>query len=148
VLILISVVQVFYGATPEASQGWDGVSITMPWPDFLGGDLHITLFDGWFQSSTLFGITGAITWLTIAVALGILAGIRAVSSGLSDASEKLIFRTTVFMGLWGALSAVSVPFLTDESFVIEGYPNLGMIFWMVLTLLFVIGFAFNESGGE
>lgn len=73
-----------------------------------------------------------------AIAAGIGGGISILGSGLGENAQKIIFMSVVYMGLWTVLSlfASSVIFVND----------IMTVLWIVLTILFVIGFS-NQAEG-
>ena len=87
-------------------------------------------------SSAVFDInmtTGIIALIIGLVAVGVIAGIRILGSGLSEYSVKLIHKSTVYYGLWGIFSAFS--FVAFESI-----PFFGLFIWLGLTLIYSLGF--------
>ena len=68
------------------------------------------------------------------VAVGILAGIKVLGSGLSNFSVALIYKSTTYYGIWGVFSALSYA-------VFASFPyNFGILFWFGLTLIYSLGF--------
>ena len=76
-----------------------------------------------------------------AVAIGIIAGIKILGSGLSDPSQSMIFNGILFLGLWACLTVISSQFLFDTS--------IAIILWISLTMIYVVGLGIhiNPSGG-
>lgn len=77
------------------------------------------------------GLGAALVILIAAMAIGIIAGITIWNSGLTEMSQGMIFSGILFLGLWASLSIVSVRYLFDSSVL--------SLFWVVLTVMFVIG---------
>ncbi len=86
-------------------------------------------------------LEGALVILTIAIAIAIVAGIHVLGSGLSDTSQRLIFYSAIYLGIWAVFSILASPLL----FAIASF---GILIWIILTLMVVIGFAGEVSGSE
>jgi len=77
------------------------------------------------------------------VAVGVVAGIKVLGSGLDTYSVQLIHKSTVYFGLWGVFSALAVTgFLS--------VPLFGAFFWFGLTLAYSLGFfqSLQVTGGS
>lgn len=88
-----------------------------------------------FDISTAQGI---MLILTVAVAVGIIAGIKILGSGLSDISQSMIFTGLLFGGLWACLSIVSATFLFDTI--------ITLMLWSIITIMYIIGMGIHLSG--
>jgi len=75
-------------------------------------------------------------------AVGIVAGIQLFGSGLSETSQRMIVLSVAFLGLWGALSIMAKDTIT------EGTGWFGIILYLVLTIIYGIGFAFMFTGSD
>lgn len=75
--------------------------------------------------------TGVLIIVTIALAVGVVAGIKVLGSGLDDLSHKMIFLTIFYMSLWGCLTIVSRT-LMFENWVTS-------FLWLGTTMMFAIG---------
>lgn len=77
------------------------------------------------------------------VAVGVVAGIRVLGSGLSEYSVQLIHKATVYYGLWGVFSALGFTGLTS-------LPLFGGLFWFGMTLAYSLGFfqSLQVTGGS
>lgn len=78
-------------------------------------------------------ITGIVALIIGLVALGVIAGIRILGSGLSEYSVKLIHKSATYYGLWGIFSALSFT-------AFSGIPTFGLFLWLGLTLIYSLGF--------
>lgn len=76
--------------------------------------------------------TGVIVLLISAVAVAIIAGITAVGSGLKEISVKIIFKTSIYLGIWALFSAFGLSGLTI-------IPLFGWMLYFLLTISYVIG---------
>ena len=77
------------------------------------------------------------------VAVGVVAGIRVLGSGLSEYSVQLIHKAAVYYGIFGVLSALSFTALFN-------IPYFGGFFWFGLTLAYSLGFfqSLQVTGGS
>lgn len=112
--------------SPIVSLGWV--------VDQTAGVERSILFDVTATSIGFFAIVAAL------VALGIIAGVRLLDSGLSGFSVKIIVMAAAFGGLWTVMSGMSVDLLTS-------IPIFGNILFFGLTLVYTIGSVFMLSGG-
>lgn len=85
-------------------------------------------------------IAGFIALIIGLVAVGVVAGVHVLSSGLSEYSVQLIHKATTYYGLWGVFSALA--FIGFASI-----PYFGGFFWLGLTLAYSLGF-FQSLGGS
>ena len=56
---------------------------------------------------------------------------RPIGSGLSDTSQKMLFDSVLFGGIWACLSVASIDFM-----FVNAYTS---ILWLVLTMIYIIG---------
>ena len=80
---------------------------------------------------------GALLIITTAMAVGIVAGVTVLGSGLKEFSQTLIFNGIMFLGTWACLSVVAGPFLFIE--------DVGIALWFVLTFMFMIGLGMHMT---
>jgi hypothetical protein len=101
---------------------------------------YVTIPTAKQQTFNISTATGIMLILTIAIAIGIVAGIKVLGSGLSDPSQSMIFNGILFGGLWACLSIVSSQFLFDTM--------PATMLWMTLTIVYIIGMGIhlNPSG--
>ena len=92
-----------------------------------------TDFDMWTATGILVVLIGA-------VALGTIAGIHFLGSGLSDTSQHMIFASILFLGLWACLTVVSRNYLFESS--------VTMILWVCLTVMYVVGVGITINGSS
>ena len=151
ILILCALFQITMGEAPEYEFSLLQNDIDVEIPNGIGGEWDITIIDKDWVSFTvdLYSPEALLTLLVAAIAIGILAGVRVVSSGLSESSGGLVLNAIIFMGLWGVLSIVSTPMFFDESFNLpDSAVNVGLMLWMVLTICYSIGFIQEANGGD
>ena len=99
---------------------------------------YIDSDSGKSQSIELWAVGAFLILLGIALAAGIVSGISFVGSGLTDTSQKMIFLSIMFLGLWGALTVISTTIFFD---------NIVMtVIWLNLSFTFVVGLAFEING--
>ena len=65
-------------------------------------------------------------------AIGALAGVTILGSGLSTISQTIIYKSIFYFGLWGIFSALSIALLLS-------IPFIGSVFWLALTVFYVVG---------
>lgn len=85
-------------------------------------------------------VAGFIALIIGLVAVGVVAGIRVLGSGLSEYSVQLIHKAALYYGIFGVLSAFSFTALI-------GIPYFGGFFWFGITLAYSLGF-FQSLGGS
>jgi len=90
----------------------------------------------------LFSGDGLLVTMIALGAVGIVAGIQLFGSGLSETSQRMIVLSVSFLGLWGALSIMAKDTIT------EGTGWFGIILYLVLTIIYGIGFAFMFTGSD
>jgi len=93
-------------------------------------------------SFDLFSGDGILVTMIALGAVGIVAGIQLFGSGLSETSQRMIVLSVAFLGLWGALSIMAKDTIT------EGTGWFGIILYLVLTIIYGIGFAFMFTGSD
>lgn len=73
------------------------------------------------------------------IALGAVAGIQVVGSGLSDFSVSVIYKSIAFYAIWGLLSAFGLDALT-------AIPIFGWLLYFILTIVYSAGII-QQIGG-
>ena len=99
---------------------------------------YIDSDSGKSQSIELWAVGAFLILLGIALAAGIVSGISFVGSGLTDTSQKMIFLSIMFLGLWGALTVISTTIFFDNIIM--------TVIWLNLSFTFVVGLAFEING--
>ena len=84
--------------------------------------------------------SGLIALIIGLVAVGVVAGVQFLGSGLDTYSVKLIHKSTTYFGLWGIFSALSFT-------VFSSIPFFGLFIWLGLTLVYTLGF-FQTLGND
>lgn len=82
---------------------------------------------------------GMIAIIIAVMALGLVAGIRVLGSGVNTFSVSTLVLGTVFLAIWGVFSILSLPLITL-------IPLLGPFFYMFLTILYTLGCVGHFSG--
>lgn len=86
------------------------------------------------------GFGGFMVILTAIIAIGIVAGIKVLGSGLGELAHKILFISLAYLALWGCLSIA-----TGELFFTT---TISMVLWFVLTIMYMIGFISTITGTE
>lgn len=73
------------------------------------------------------------------VALGVVLGITALGSGISQRAQRIVFVSAICWGAWGLFSALTYTIFTS-------IPTLGSVLWLAFTFVFTFGF-FKEANG-
>lgn len=94
------------------------------------------------QTFDIWGSTGAMVVLILALTLGIVAGIGVLGTGLGPHAQKLIFMGTSYLGLW------SVFVIMGGIRILDGTGSLGIAFFILLTTIFVLGFVADANGSN
>lgn len=82
---------------------------------------------------------GALAVLITALAVGIIAGVKVLGSGLTDTSQIMIFKMIGVVGLWTVLS------MAGGSYIMSDAGTLGVATYILLTLMFALGFVMDLS---
>lgn len=128
--------QTYLGSSPDVDPAGN-ITITGSAPgtvDIPGANSQT--FDIWQAS-------GFLVILTIGITVSLIAGIHFLGSGLSEFSNKQVFISIIFIGMWGCLTAVSQQFLFNVTI-------LTTLIWIILTFIFVVGVSIHmtdSSGG-
>ena len=85
---------------------------------------------------SLIGIDGFLALIIGIIALGVLAGIHVLGSGLSDASINIIYKSVFYYVLWGIFSVFAYG-INDIG--ISSIPIFGMVIYLFLTIVYSIG---------
>lgn len=84
---------------------------------------------------------GVLAVIIVMVAVGLVAGIQVLGSGLSEFSVKMIYTTIFFYTLWLMLSVFGLPAITIV-------PVFGWVFYFFLTLLYTVGVVGQINGTD
>lgn len=76
--------------------------------------------------------TGVIAVVIVVMAIGVVAGITVLGSGLSDVSVSIIYKSVMFYTLWLLLSVFGLEGITTV-------PIFGWVFYFFLTLVYSLG---------
>lgn len=108
-----------------------------------GTTTNVTIPGSGVQTFNMSGIQMALVILFSAIILGTVTGIHFLGSGLSDTTQKIIFNSVIYLGLWGIFSILAYDLLSDMSTEL----GFGILLWMILTIVYIIGFAQTIQGG-
>lgn len=92
------------------------------------------------QTIDMWGTTGLMAVMLIAIGIGIVAGVHIIGSGFSDTSQRMIFSAFFFIGLWIALTVVSSTLMLDNIFT--------QMIWIGITLMYFVGLGTFLTGGD
>lgn len=84
--------------------------------------------------------TGMLAIIIIMIAVGVVAGIHVLGSGLSDFSISVIYNSVFFYSIWILLSLFGFP-------AINAIPIFGWLLYFFLTVLYSIGIVVQIQGG-
>jgi hypothetical protein len=90
------------------------------------------------QTFDIWGPTGIMVIMIIAISIGIIGGIHILGSGLSSESQMMIFNAIFFLGLWACLTIVSGTVFFANFITI--------MLWFAITMMFVVGLATHLNG--
>jgi hypothetical protein len=116
------------GSTPNSTGTINGTSTT------VGGQTFAFGIDA---------TTGLIAAMVVVIAIGAIAGIKVLGSGLSPPAVDLIIKGTFFFAVWGLLSTFAYSLLSQIAI-------FGAFIYFVLTVMYVVGFVqtLGSSGGD
>ncbi len=83
---------------------------------------------------------GAIAVMMSIIILGSLIGIRVMGSGILGMSAEIIVKGAFYFALWGLFSVFAQP-------LIAAIPIFGILIYLMLTVMYIIGFVQGLSGG-
>lgn len=130
-LLLTTDIDFTYNETLEAQQARGNQSITGEEDELIQetseAEININM------------ITGIIALIIGLIAVGVMAGVKVLGSGLDTFSVKLIFLSAVYYGLWGIFSALAFT-------VFLSIPFFGVFIWFILTLIYSLGFFKTVEG--
>jgi hypothetical protein len=87
---------------------------------------------------TLQGILIIIILLTSVI---VVAGFRALGTGIGNFSLKAMYTLTAYIAVWGVFSVIGFP-------LISAIPYVGTIIYFVLTAMYCLGIIASASGGD
>lgn len=93
--------------------------------------------------SFTFGISatqGAIAVLISVIALGAVVGVRVMGSGILGISAEIIVKGAFYFAMWGIFSVFAQP-------LIGAIPVFGVIIYLMLTIMYIVGFMQTLLGG-
>ena len=128
-MLLLSVFAMIYTSTtyaPDSTEDFSNIST-----DVDGDPTYVEIPDAGSYTFDIWGNSGFLLILAAAITVGILAGINVLGSGLSDTSQKMLFDSVLFGGIWACLSVASIDFM-----FVNAYTS---ILWLVLTMIYIIG---------
>lgn len=75
--------------------------------------------------------TGAIGWLVVIVAIGVIASISILGSGLGSVGANLLYKSIFYGSIWGIVSIFPAPLIFTILY-------FGPVFYITLTIVYVI----------
>ena len=137
-LTLMLMISIYIGmmtsVEPEGSTGdySDSSGITLTQESGTNTTAHVNIPEASSQTFDIWNAeTGILIIVGIALAVGIVAGIKVLGSGLDDLSHRMIFNAMFFLSLWTCLTIVSRDLMFENW--VTGF------LWMGLTLMFSLG---------
>ena len=104
---------------------------------YEGDDGEITVDTYGTKSFELWKIVTIMAILAAAIIAGILSGLNILGSGFNELSQKFIFDSIFFLGLWAALTLIAEEYLLGSLFQ--------MLIWVFLTFMYIIGMGLQMS---
>lgn len=99
-------------------------------PNFVTSEITISNPGGYvfqFQISAIFfGLTSAV------IGVALVIGIRALGSGIADASGSMVLRVLIYSIIWTLLSTMTFGFLSLV-------PTFGLPLYSILSIMYAIG---------
>lgn len=131
-MFLLSVYAIvnFIDVTPEGYEDEDVLG-------FTGDDGGYDIDTYGTKSFNLWKIATIIGILAAAIIAGILSGFNLLGSGFNELSQKYMFDSIFFLGLWAALTLIAEDYLLGSIFQ--------MLIWVFLTFIYVIGMGLQMS---
>jgi len=84
---------------------------------------------------------GAIAVMMSIIVLGSIVGIRVMGSGILGISAEIIVKGAFYFALWGLFSIFAQP-------LISAIPIFGILIYLMLTIMYIIGFVQGLLGGN
>jgi hypothetical protein len=81
---------------------------------------------------TPLGVSAILALVVTVTAVVAAVGLSFISSGESTFAQNVIYKAAFFLGLWGIISAFGIEVILD-------IPFLGTIFWVFLTIFYILG---------
>ena len=88
----------------------------------------------------IFDTTGTLIILIAAVAIGIVAGVTILGSGVTEMSQGLVFNSMLFLTLWTCLTVVASAFVFENIYT--------TMVWVGLTTAYALGLGSHMSDGD
>lgn len=139
-------VALWKNSTYECTLFYDqGGTDAVPWSDTtVGGLFAAPNVKSGSQPFSLDTSLGWIVLLGVILAVGTIAGITIFGSGLSDASQQLLWKGTFFLTVWSMLSLMAYNLILAGGFFV-------FILYFILTIMYVIGVVretYGSGGNE
>lgn len=137
IMLMLQIFTMLY--SPITLPGTQEFDPDMQYRDENGNLVYMEVSGVGGQTIDMATMVGLIALLIAGIAAGIAAGFSILGSGLSTFSQQLIINAIVYIGIWTFLSVLAV---------VQGVMNttLGAVLFIVLTVMFVIGFVQESSG--
>jgi hypothetical protein len=106
----------------------------------VNGSSSDFIIDSYSSEFAIDPVLGMIATIIVIATLAVIIGIRFLGSGLSENSIRWTVIGVGYTGLWGVLSALSIPLLVE----IETF---GTLLYVTLTVIYVFGVLQKGIGG-
>jgi hypothetical protein len=101
---------------------------------------NVSVDDAEPKTFNIWNASGIMFILLTAIALGVVAGIGFLGSGLSDTAQGMIFSSILFLGIWTCLTIVTSTLFFDNM--------ITDVMYMGITMMFILGLGIHLSGGD
>ena len=126
ILSMYGMIYTGYTYTPDSTEDYSNTSA-----DVDGDPTYVDIPEAGSYTFDVWDNSGFLLILTAAIAIGVIAGVNFLGSGLSDTSQKMLFDSVLFGGIWACLSVAAVDFM-----FVNTYTSL---LWLILTMVYIIG---------
>ena len=92
------------------------------------------------QTLNIWLITGALIVVVAGIAVGIVAGITVLGSGVSVLSQKIIVVSFIYLGIWGCLTVITATIMLSDSIL--------TLIWFALSFIFSLGLSSELTGSD
>lgn len=130
IMLILSVYGMIYTGLTYTADATENYS-TIDGVDINGTPSSVDIPSAGSYSFDIWSNSGFLLILTAAIAIGVVAGVNFLGSGLSDTSQKMLFDSVLFGGIWACLAVAAVDFM-----FVNAYTSL---LWLVLTMIYIIG---------
>jgi len=137
ILLILTVFSVIFGASFGASVIENVIDNSL----IIDGETTTMEVQGADLLFNIDALTGALVWIIVVIAIVSVIGINIIGSGLSETSVHIITLGTAYTTIWIVLSLLASPLILS----IEVF---GALIYVVLTIIYAIGFINKISGSD